>query len=127
MYVRSNNPQISNPLAPPLITLLALVTLLLVSACAPSPTGQTLFLQTCSSCHATSGDTVIVGPSLADIATRADTVVASMDAREYILQSITDPSAYIMPGFKDLMPKSFDTYFGGQELQELVEYLLTLK
>lgn len=101
--------------------------LIFLAACAPLSSGQTLFLQNCAACHATSGDAVIVGPSLAGVATRAETRVAGLDAREYIVQSITDPSAYVNPGFKDLMPKSFGNYFSDKELQELVDYLMTLK
>lgn len=98
-----------------------------LSSCAPLSLGQSLFLQNCASCHATSGDAVITGPSVAGIATTAETRIAGMDARTYILQSITNPSAYLNPGFKDVMPKSFGTFFSEAELSDLVDYLMTLK
>ena len=56
-----------------------------------------------------------------------ETRVAGLDARTYILQSITNPSAYLNPGFKDVMPKSFGTFFSEAELSDLVDYLMTLK
>lgn len=99
----------------------------LLAACAPLSSGQAFFLQNCAACHATNGEIVIVGPSLAGIATQAETRVAGMDARSYITQSIIHPSAYLNTGFKDVMPKSFGTYFEDQDLQDLVDYLMTLK
>ena len=99
----------------------------LLAACAPLSSGQSLFLQNCAACHATNAETVIVGPSLAGIAAQAETRVAGMDARSYITQSIIDPSAYLNTGFRDVMPKSFGTYFKDEDLQDLVDYLMTLK
>ena len=117
----------------PLI-LTALAPLLLLAACAPSSPltdaeqlGQRLFLQNCAACHATTGDAIIVGPSLAGVATSAGTRVSGLDARAYLEQSITDPSAYLNPGFNDIMPKSFGNFFSAEELDALVEYLLTLR
>lgn len=108
-----------------------------LSACAPSPAGaalseqeqlgQRLFMQTCAACHSTSGDAVIVGPSLAGVATRAETRVAGLDARAYIEQSILDPSAYVNPGYNDLMPKTFGSVYTAEEIDALVAFLLTLK
>jgi nitric oxide reductase subunit C len=107
--------------------LLASTIVSLLAACAPISSGQALFLQNCAACHATTGETVIVGPPLASIATRAETRVASMDARSYITQSIIAPSDYLNPAFKDVMPKSFGTYFKDEDLQDLVDYLMALK
>lgn len=114
--------------------LCALAPLLILAACAlGSPLtdseqlGQRLFLQNCDACHATAGDAIIVGPSLAGVAARAQTRVASLDARAYLEQSITDPSAYLNPGFSDVMPKSFGSFFSAEELDALVGYLMTLK
>ena len=118
----------------PLVSLFICVLVYLLVACSPSTPltdseqlGQRLFLQACAACHATTGDTVIIGPSLAGISMRAEARTAGMDARAYILQSITDPSAYLNPGFKDVMPKSFGSFFSNEELQQLVDYLMSLK
>jgi mono/diheme cytochrome c family protein len=89
--------------------------------------GRQLFIQNCGSCHATTADTLIVGPSLVGIASRAGSTVAGLDAIAYIEQSILDPSAYVNPGHNDVMPKSFGSYFSNEELQAIVDYLMTLK
>lgn len=89
--------------------------------------GERLFGQHCASCHSASGDTVIVGPSLAGIATIAETRVAGMAAHAYIEQSILDPSVYINEGYQDLMPKTFGLILTGEEMDALVAFLLTLK
>lgn len=89
--------------------------------------GEGLFRQHCASCHSAIGDTVIVGPPLAGIATTAESRVAGMDAHAYIEQSILEPSAYLNEGYQDLMPKTFGTILTGEELDALVAFLLTLK
>lgn len=88
--------------------------------------GKTVFRNNCASCHATKGETIIVGPSLAGIATRAETSEVGLTGRQYILISIIKPDAYIVEGYQDLMPSNYGTKFTGEELDALVMYLLTL-
>lgn len=88
--------------------------------------GQQLFYQDCAACHTIVGDAVVVGPALAGIATRAETRVPGLNASAYIEQSILDPSAYLVEGFGDLMPKTWGTTLTGEELDALVAFLLTL-
>lgn len=123
----------------PLVSLFTLFTLFtFLTACATSavgtPTltqqenqGAQLFTVYCAACHSTVGDAVIVGPSLAGIATRAETRGAGMDARAYLEQSILDPSAYLIEGFADLMPKNWGDVLNDEELDALIAFLLTLK
>jgi cytochrome c2 len=89
--------------------------------------GERLFRQNCATCHSTEPDTVIVGPSLAGVATRAETRIGDLSAKEYIHQSIVKPSAYVVDGFADLMPTRFGTSLSGEQLDALIAYLLTLK
>lgn len=90
--------------------------------------GRSLFKSTCATCHATSGDTVIVGPSLAGIATRAAGRVPGMDARDYIQQSILDPRAYTVEGFpEEMMPTGFSKQFSQEQIESIIAYLLTLE
>jgi nitric oxide reductase subunit C len=88
--------------------------------------GSQLFTVYCAACHSTVGDAIIVGPSLARIATTAETRVAGLDARAYLEQSILDPSAYLNEGFADLMPKNWGDVLNDEELDALVAFLLTL-
>ncbi|MEZ4670761.1 MAG: c-type cytochrome [Anaerolineae bacterium] len=46
---------------------------------------------------------------------------------EFLRTSITDPGAFVMPGFPDnLMPKVYSTIFTEEEINNLIAYLLTL-
>ncbi len=123
-----------------LIVLLCLAALL--AACTPYPDtalpdrptlteqealGQRIFTQNCASCHATSPETRVVGPSLHNIGETAAERVPGMDARLYIEISIIDPSDYVNEGYEDLMPSTFGTTLTGQELDALVAFLFTLK
>lgn len=89
--------------------------------------GKELFSRHCASCHAVAPDTVIVGPSLAGIATQAAERMEGYNAEEYISLSITRPSAYLVRGFEDQMPSTFGKDLTGEELDALVAYLLTLE
>lgn len=115
-----------------------LLLVILLSACgseevnpatlsAQAMAGERLFIQNCASCHATSPDTIIVGPSLAGVAQSAENKVSGLDARSYIETSILEPDAYINEGFNDLMPRTFGKTLTGEELDSLVAYLLTLE
>lgn len=122
---------------PHVLWLMAL--LLLLVACGrepaePTPTldpvaaaGEIVFQKNCGSCHATSPDTVIVGPSLAGIATRAETRIPGQDARSYILSSIMRPDEFLSEGFENLMPNNFGRKLTGEEIDAVIAYLLTLK
>lgn len=109
------------------------LSVLSVAACraeagsAPQAPGERLFTRHCSSCHSTSADTVIVGPSLAGLAERAETRVEGMDARTYIETSILAPGEYLVEGFRDLMPEGFGETLTPEELGALVDYLMTLE
>jgi mono/diheme cytochrome c family protein len=118
--------------------LLLLFSALILAACGDSPPasgaaldesqalGKRLFTTHCAACHATSGDTVIVGPSLGGIAITGATRVEGLDAAAYIEQSITAPDAYLVEGYQDLMVKNFAKQLTTQELDGLVDFLLTL-
>lgn len=89
--------------------------------------GKRVFAQQCGSCHSLSADTVIVGPSMAGIATRAADRVSHQDARRYIYASILNPGDFIVDGFDDQMPTNFGKTLTGEELDGVVAFLLTLE
>ena len=73
----------------------------------------------CAACHST-GDDVIVGPGWQGLYARAGDRT-DLDADEYLVQSITKPSSYIVDGFTNVMP-AFD-YLSDQELADLVAFV----
>ncbi len=118
----------------------ALLLLLCLASCSslkppPTPTlsplavrGKAVFELYCSRCHGVSGETVIVGPSLAGIATRAAGRVEGMDARTYIQNSVVDPAGYMVEGFPEgVMPADLQNQISPEDLEAVVEYLLSME
>ncbi len=89
--------------------------------------GQAVFKTNCASCHAVTGETIIVGPSLAGIKSRAADRVEGQSAADYIQLSILRPDDYVVDGFSDLMPSNFGTTLTGEQLDALLVYLDTLE
>ncbi len=82
----------------------------------------------CITCHSLEPDVVIVGPSQAGVATRAETRVPSQSAEEYIRASITDPNVFIVEGFAEgMMYQNYGTDLTTGEIDDLVAFALTLK
>ena len=89
--------------------------------------GKKLFAETvigsqagCSTCHSLAAGEVVVGPSMAGIGSREDTV--------YIKDSILDPNAELVDGFPaDTMPNVWGAELSSEQVDQLVAYLLTLK
>lgn len=90
-------------------------------------TGKRVFVTHCGACHSTAEETVIVGPSLAGIATRGADRVDGLDARTYLYSSVMQPSDYLVEGYEDLMPKDLAKKLTGEELDAVVAYLLTFE
>jgi cytochrome c551/c552 len=98
--------------------------------------GEALFAQAtigpnnapgCITCHSLEPDVVIVGPSQAGLATRAETRVPGMSAADYIHQSIVEPNAYLVEGFAEgLMYQNYATDLTEEQINDLVAYTLTL-
>lgn len=121
--------------------ILALLLWLVVVGCGPAeppptPTpvltaderaGYAVYTQRCAPCHSIADDTIIVGPTLAGIATTAGQRVSGQDARTYLYTAILDPGAYVVEGFNDLMPATLGKTLTGEELDAVVAYMLTLE
>jgi mono/diheme cytochrome c family protein len=89
--------------------------------------------QGCAGCHGEPGGAGLVGPNLGGIATRAGTRVPGQSAEEYITTSIVNPNDYVVsecpagPCAAGLMPQTYGQTLTEQELDGLVQYLLTLE
>ena len=104
------------------------------TSAAPTPTytpleqiGQSVYTVRCAQCHALVPDTVVIGPSLAGVATRATSRVSGESAEEYIETSILSPKSFLVPEFTDTMPTNFGKELTSEELQGIVAFLMTLK
>lgn len=113
---------------------------LILAACSaaatpvPTPTpdpfilqGQAVFNARCATCHALVPDTIIIGPSLYGVATRAETRVDGQSAEEYITMSVLRPGDYVVEGFNNVMITNLAKELTSEELNALVAFLLTLK
>ena len=106
--------------------------------------GQQLFAQqvkqasgvnaSCLACHSLVPGEVKTGPSLAGVATRAETREPGKTAEEYIRESIQQPNAFIVPdsptfqsGGKSVMPEGLGNLMSAPDLADLLAYLQTLQ
>ena len=88
--------------------------------------GKALFEQTtlegnagCITCHSIEPGKTVVGPSLAGIGNKGE---------DFIRTSILDPDAEVTEGFpKGVMPKDYGEKLSEEQINQLVQYLLTLK
>lgn len=84
-------------------------------------------LGSCDVCHSTRPGDDGVGPSLAGVGERAATRVEGLDAEAYLRESILDPDAYIVEGFRaGQMLDIYDERLSAEQLDALIEYLLSL-
>ena len=89
--------------------------------------GQAVYTLRCAQCHTLTPDTVVIGPSLAGIATRAASRVPGYDNQTYLETSILIPDDYLVEGFANTMPTNFGKELTSEEFAALVAYLMTLK
>ncbi len=87
--------------------------------------GQQVFAEHCAACHSTTSGLVIVGPSLAGIATRA--ADSDPEPSDFFRRAILKPQAEIVKGFSDLMPTDFEQKLTDSDLEALISFLLTLE
>lgn len=119
------------------IFLIILLTALLLAACSQKPEassddqpdyklGETVFQANCSSCHSANSDIVLVGPSMLGIAERAGNMVVGMDAYTYVERSIIYPSEFLNAGFPDLMPANYGDSLTSEEIEAVIQYVMSL-
>jgi ferredoxin/mono/diheme cytochrome c family protein len=81
----------------------------------------------CDVCHSVEVGRALVGPSLAGIAARAADAVPGLDAETYLRQSILQPDAFVVDGYRagQMLPIYRDR-LSDDQLEAVVAYLLTL-
>jgi len=103
------------------------------TATQPAPTGdavggRNVFLTAeCTGCHTIDGldgATGTIGPNLTTAENRVGSRVAGLSAEAYLRQSVQEPGEFLVPDFGNFMPPNLAS---GQNLDNLVAYLLTLR
>jgi mono/diheme cytochrome c family protein len=92
---------------------------------AAAPNGKAVFLASgCATCHTfkPAGSHGTIGPDL-DTKPQADAKKAHMPLAPFVRESIVKPSAYISPGYPDVMPKNFGTKLTKAQLDALVSFI----
>jgi mono/diheme cytochrome c family protein len=83
----------------------------------------------CQQCHSLDGSEQTAGPDIAPtwqgVSGRAGDRVPGLSAEEYLRESIMDPSAYIVEGYSDIMPKGYRFLLSEEDIDSLVAFLLT--
>ena len=120
-----------------LLCLCSVAVVILAIACAPEPSAtepiargrQVYRALGCASCHEGSLFNLSrpVGPPLGGVGLVGGKRVPGMSAEDYILQSITDPGAFVVPGYPDSMPRGLSKDLSPEDLAALVAYLASLK
>jgi cytochrome c oxidase subunit II len=80
----------------------------------------------CGACHtlAAAATKATIGPDLGKLPAYATT--AGKPLADFVRQSIVDPNAYIQPGYpKNVMPQTFGQSLSKQQLDALVQYLIS--
>ncbi len=80
----------------------------------------------CVSCHALQPGGFSLGPVMAGIAARAGERVPGLSAEAYLHQSIIDPEAYVVPGFRPIMYPKYAEHFSERDIADLIAFLMTL-
>ncbi len=109
----------------------------------PVSRGKTLFngIGACASCHAIEPGVMLVGPSLAGVASRAAERIrhpqytgTAQTASEYLEESILNPSIFIVPDGVyasaqgvSFMPDTLAKTLTSEQVRDLVAYLMTLQ
>ena len=67
-----------------------------------------------------------MGPSLFALSERVANRDPNLTPEQYIDQSMRQPSAFIVPGYDDLMPSNIAKRLDGEEFDAIVAYVLSL-
>ena len=97
---------------------------------APAKTPQEFFQKFgCGACHKheKGGIAGAIAPELTHVGSVAGKRKPGMDAKDYIRESILNPTAFVVPGFPPIMPPGFGDKMTGGELEMIVTFLADSK
>ncbi|MBA3421872.1 MAG: cytochrome c oxidase subunit II [Thermoleophilaceae bacterium] len=97
-----------------------------LAAAAPEPGRQVFTTYGCAGCHTLedAGAAAATGPSLDGLAEVYDKRNPRLSLEAYVRQSIVDPKALVVPGFRaDGMPANYSSQLSRAEIDTLVDYL----
>ena len=82
----------------------------------------------CTTCHRVTagGSGLALGPGLEDIGSKAAARVDGVSAEEYLRESILDPEAYEVSGYRVGMFSGYGEVYSEQDVADLIAYLLSL-
>lgn len=83
----------------------------------------------CIACHSLDGS-ALVGPTWKGIFGKTETMADGSTVvvdEAYLYESIVNPSAKIVAGFQDLMPKNYGDILTEAEINALIEYMKTIR
>ncbi len=90
--------------------------------------GQEIFTANgCNGCHYVDRTDPLVGPGLLGIYDRAPSQRVGYTADEYIIESIRQPSVYLVEGFQNLMLAFNESQVSNADVRNLIAYLQTLQ
>lgn len=78
----------------------------------------------CGACHEASNERI--APSFQGIASRAASRLTALSAEAYLYQSITEPRAFVAPGYAQSMPLNYGQRLTQAEIGHIIAHLLTL-
>ncbi|HUN06880.1 MAG TPA: cytochrome c [Aggregatilineales bacterium] len=80
----------------------------------------------CITCHALSEGVYSLGPVLAGVRERAGNRVEGLSEADYLRQSIVEPTAFIVGGYRPIMFPAYAEHLSEQDLRDVIAFLLTL-
>jgi len=82
----------------------------------------------CRICHSLQPGVKLVGPSLVGIGAQAATRMPGLSAEAYLRQSLTEPDAHVVEGYRrGQMPPDYLSRLNQDQLEDFVAYLLALR
>lgn len=93
--------------------------------------GNEVIKMNCAGCHSLDGTIIetasgsVKVPSLQGISEHAGERIPGISAVDYLRESILQPEAYIVEGYKDQMERGYKYGFSEKEVNDLIAFLLT--